>query len=169
MRRREFITLVGGTAAAWPVVARAQNKAVPVVGFLHSGTAEPFAKRVAAFRQGLSDGGFVEGKNVEIEYRWADGNYARLPEMAQDLVRRNVAVLFTGGGVVSAPVAKAATDKIPIVFASGNDPIADGLVKSMARPEGNITGVSFLTQMLGAKRLGFLNLLAPSVTDVAVL
>jgi hypothetical protein len=110
----------------------------------------------------------LEGKNVAVEYRWAEGNYARLPEMAQDLVGRNVLVIFTGGGVASAPIAKAATDKIPIVFASGNDPIADGLVKSMARPEGNITGVSFSTQMLGAKRLGFLNLLAPSVTDVAV-
>jgi putative tryptophan/tyrosine transport system substrate-binding protein len=168
MLRREFLGVLAGATAVWPLAVGAQNTAIPVVGFLHSGTAEPYAKRVAAFRQGLSEAGFVEGKSVAVEYRWADGNYARLPEMARDLVRRNVAVIFTGGGVASAPIAKAATDKIPIVFASGNDPIADGLVKSMARPEGNITGVSFLTQMLGAKRLGFLNLLAPSVTDVAV-
>ena len=169
MKRREFLGVLSGAAAVWPLAVGAQNTAIPVVGLLHSGTAEPYAKRVAAFRQGLSDAGFVEGTSVKVEYRWADGNYARLPEMAQDLVRRNVAVIFTGGGVASAPIAKAATDKIPIVFASGNDPIADGLVKSLARPEGNITGVSFLTQLLGAKRLGFLDVLVPNATDVAVI
>ena len=169
-RRRAFLTVLGGAAAAWPLTARAQQtKALPVIGFLHSGALEPYGNRVTAFRRGLSEAGFVEGRDVAIEYRWADGDYARLPELAEDLVRRNVAVILAGGGVASAPAAKAATDKIPIVFIIGSDPVAAGLVTSLARPEGNITGVSFLTQALGAKRLGFLNVLVPSVTDIALL
>ena len=123
----------------------------------------------ASFRSAdASDAGFPEGKDYTIEYRWAEGDYARLAQMAQDLVRRNVAVIFAGGGITSAPAAKAATDKIPIVFASGNDPVAAGIVESVARPEGNITGISFMTQALGAKRLGFLDVLAPGVTDIAL-
>jgi putative ABC transport system substrate-binding protein len=170
MRRREFITLLGGAAAGWPLRAQAQQpRTVPVIGFLHSGSAEPYASRLADFRQGLSDTGLVEGKDFAIEFRWAEGNYERLRGMAGDLVARNVSVIVAGGGVASAPVAKAATAKIPIVFITGADPVATGLVTSLARPEANVTGVSILTQALGAKRLGFLNLLAPNATDVAVL
>jgi putative tryptophan/tyrosine transport system substrate-binding protein len=168
MRRREFITLLGG-AAAWPIAARGQQAVMPVVGFLHSGSAEPYAGRLADFRHGLSDTGLVEGKDFAIEFRWAEGNYERLRGMASDLVARNVSVIVAGGGVASAPVAKAATAKIPIVFITGADPVATGLVTSLARPEANVTGVSMLTQALGAKRLGFLNLLAPNATAVAVL
>jgi putative ABC transport system substrate-binding protein len=169
MRRREFITLLVGAAAAWPLAARAQQQATPVVGFLHSGSAEPYAGRLAAFRQGLSDTGLIEGKDFAIAFCWAEGNYERLRGMASDLVARNVSVIVAAGGVVSAPVVKAATAKIPIVFITGADPVATGLVTSLARPEANVTGVSFLTQALGAKRLGFLNILAPNATDVAVL
>jgi putative ABC transport system substrate-binding protein len=165
--RRDFITLLGG-AAAWPLAARAQQ-AMPVVGFLHSGSAEGYAGRLAAFRQGLGETGLVEGKDFTIEFRWAEGNYERLREMATDLVARKVSVIAAAGGVVSAPVAKAATATIPIVFITGADPVATGLVRSLARPEANVTGVSFLTQALGGKRLGFLNMLAPDATTVAVL
>src|SRR6516162_1349282 len=165
--RRDFITLLGG-AAAWPLAARAQQ-AMPVVEFLHSGSAEGYAGRLAAFRQGLGETGLVEGKDFTIEFRWAEGNYERLREMATDLVARKVSVIAAAGGVVSAPVAKAATATIPIVFITGADPVATGLVRSLARPEANVTGVSFLTQALGGKRLGFLNMLAPDATTVAVL
>jgi putative ABC transport system substrate-binding protein len=168
--RRNFITLLGAAAVAWPLSAQAQQpRTVPVIGFLHSGSAEPYAGRLAAFRQGLSDTGLVEGKDFDIEFRWAEGNYERLRGMADDLVARNVSVIVAGGGVASAPMAKAATAKIPIVFITGADPVATGLVTSLARPEANVTGVSILTQALGAKRLGFLNILAPNATDVAVL
>jgi putative tryptophan/tyrosine transport system substrate-binding protein len=168
MRRREFIGALGG-AAAWPVMTRAQQPAMPTIGFLHSGSAKPFAERLVAFRQGLRDADVVEGKDFQIDFRWAEGNYERLREMASDLVARNVAVIVAGGGTVSAPVAKTATSTIPIVFIIASDPIATGLVTSLARPEANITGVSFLSQELGAKRLGFLNLLTPKATAVAVL
>jgi putative tryptophan/tyrosine transport system substrate-binding protein len=168
MTRRDFITLLGGAAAAWPAMARAQQ-AMPVVGFLHSGAPGPYAGRMAAFRRGLGDTGFVEGQDVVIEYRWAEGDYERLPEMALDLVRRAVSVIVAGGGIASAPIAKAATTKIPIVFITGADPVATGLVNSLARPEGNVTGVSFLTQALGAKRLGLLNVLAPNAAIVGLL
>jgi putative ABC transport system substrate-binding protein len=168
MRRREFITLLGGTVAC-PVVARAQQAAMPVIGMLHSGSPEPYAGRLAAFRQGLSATGLVEGKDFAIEFRWAEGNYERLRAMARDLVDRNVSVIVAAGGVASAPVAKAATATIPIVFMTGADPVASGLVTNLARPEANVTGVSFLTQMLGAKRLGLLNMLAPKASTVAVL
>jgi ABC-type uncharacterized transport system substrate-binding protein len=168
--RREFITLLSGAAATWPLAARAQQLAtVPVIGILHSGSPDPYAGRLAAFHQGLSATGLVEGKDFAIEFRWAEGNYERLRAMARDLVDRNVSVIVAAGGVASAPVAKAATATIPIVFITGTDPVAAGLVTSLARPEANVTGVSFLTQSLGAKRLGFLNILAPDAITVAVL
>lgn len=168
MRRREFIAGLAG-AAAWSLAARAQQGSIPVVGFLHSGSPRPYAGRMAGFGQGLGDTGFVEGKDVALEIRWAEGNYERLPEMALDLVRLGVSVIVAGGGIASAPVAKAATSTIPIVFLSGVDPVAAGLVTSLARPGGNLTGVSFLTQALGAKRLGLLNVLAPDGNAVALL
>ncbi len=168
LKRRDFISLIGA-AVAWPLDARAQRPALPVIGFLHSGSPGPYAGRMAAFREGLSDTGFIEGKDVAIEYRWAEGNYERLPEMALDLTRRAVSVIVAAGGVTSAPAAKAATSTIPIVFAIGADPVGTGLVTSLAKPGGNMTGVSFLTQALGAKRLGLLNVLAPSATVVALL
>ncbi len=170
MKRREFMALLAGAAMASPLVARAQQPAtVPVIGMLHSGSPEPYAGRLAGFRQGLSATGLVEGKDFAIEFRWAEGNYERLRAMADDLVGRNVSVIVAAGGVASAPVAKAATATIPIVFMTGADPVATGLVTNLARPEANVTGVSFLTQLLGAKRLGFLNMLAPDATTVAVL
>jgi putative ABC transport system substrate-binding protein len=144
MRRRDFITLLGG-AAAWPLAARAQQPALPVIGFLHSASPEGYANRLMAFRQGLSATDLVEGKDFAIEFRWAEGKYERLPAMARDLVDRNVSVIVAAGGVASAPVTKAATTTIPIVFIIGADPVAAGLVTSLARPEGNVTGVSFLT------------------------
>jgi putative ABC transport system substrate-binding protein len=152
-----------------PRVTKAQpSRPIPTVGVLHGGSPALYAKRIEAFRKGLSDAGFAEGKDVAIDYRWADGNYALLPGMARDLVQRRVAVIFAGGGVASAPVAKAATDTIPIVFAIGSDPVADGLVKSLARPDGNATGVSFLTHSLSPKRMGFLNLIAPAATNIGI-
>jgi len=169
LKRREFITLIGGAAAAWPLAALAQQRAMPVIGLLHSGSAEPYAGRLAAFRHGLGEMGFVEGKDFAIEFRWAEGNYQRLRQMADDLVARNVSVIVAAGGVASAPVAKAATATIPIVFVTGDDPIATGLVASLARPEANVTGVSFLSQALGGKRLGLLNILSPDAMAVAVL
>jgi len=168
--RREFIALLGGAAASWPLSARGEQQlTTPVVGFLDSGSPGPYAGRMAGFRQGLNDTGFVEGKDVAIEYRWAEGNYDRLPQMALDLVRREVSVIVAGGGIASAPVARAATSTIPIVFLTGVDPVAAGLVTSLARPGGNVTGVSFLTQELGAKRLGLLNVLEPNGTVIALL
>ena len=168
MRRREFIVFVG-CAAAWPLAARAEQSAMPVIGFLNSASPQPFANYVAGFRAGLKDTGYVEGQNVAIEFRWAEGHYDRLPEMAADLVHRKVAVLVSTGGTSSITAAKAATTTIPIVFTTGSDPVRLGLVTSLSRPGGNITGVNFFVTQMESKRLGLLRALIPGVQLIAVL
>jgi putative ABC transport system substrate-binding protein len=168
MKRREFITLLGGTAAAWPVAVHAQQPAMPVVGFLHYASATTLMHLAEAVRLGLKEAGYIEGQNVAIEYRWAEGHYDRLPALAADLVRRQVTVI-TAGGSVAAQAAKEATAAIPIVFTSGADPIASGLVKGLSRPGANLTGVSLLASEMGAKRLELIRDLLPTARTVAMM
>jgi putative tryptophan/tyrosine transport system substrate-binding protein len=168
MRRREFITLLGGAAAAWPLAARAQQAAMPVIGFLNSQSPDGFIEPLRGFRQGLKEAGYVEGENVAIEYRWAENQTDRLPALAAELVRRRVAVITTMGSS-PALAAKSATTAIPIIFNVGDDPVRVGLVASLARPGGNLTGINFFASELAAKRLELLRDLVPAATRVAVL
>jgi putative tryptophan/tyrosine transport system substrate-binding protein len=169
MRRREFITLIGSAAAAWPLAARAQQSKMPVVGFLGSGSPQTDAFRVAAVRQGLIEAGYVEGQNVTFEYRWAEEHYERLPALAAELVQGEVAVIISIGGINSAAAAKPATTSIPIVFAIGGDPIKLGLVNSLRRPDGNLTGVSFLTGGLVPKEFEVLYQTVPKTALIGFL
>jgi putative ABC transport system substrate-binding protein len=169
IRRRTFITLLGGAAAAWPVAAKAQQAGMPVVGYLHYGFPEPNGNFTNAFRDGLREAGFVEGQNVFIEYRWAENDIARLPELATDLIQRRVSVIATPFYSAAILAAKAATSTIPIVFSTGADPVQLGVVASLNRPGGNITGVTYMSVELVAKRFGLLHELLPAATRFAIL
>jgi putative ABC transport system substrate-binding protein len=168
IRRRQLVLALCGAATAWPLVARAQPK-VPVVGFLHPGSAEPNASLLAAFRKGLAEAGYKEGRNVAIEFRWAHGENSQLGEMAADLVQRQVAVIVTPIGTVTALAAKKATATIPIIFSAGTDPVKAGIVASLRRPGGNVTGVNYMAAELSAKRLSLLHELMPSAARIALL
>jgi putative ABC transport system substrate-binding protein len=168
MKRRELMLLLGGAAISWPRALRAQQKVMPVIGYLSTGSAGPGAQSVAAFRQGLSETGYVDGQNVVIEYRWAEGHYDRLPALAADLVGRKVDVIVSTGGTVGALAAKNATSTIPIVFRTG-EPVADGLVASLARPDGNLTGFGMLLGELSPKLLELLSELVPQARVIALL
>ena len=169
MRRREFLGVLGGAAVAWPAVARAQQPAMPVIGFLNSRSPGEASYTVAAFHKGLSESGYVAGRNVVVEYRWAEGNYDLLPGFAADLVRRGVTVIVATGGQNSAIAAKSATLTIPIVFSSGSDPVQSGLVASLNRPGGNLTGVHLFLSGLEPKKLGLIREISPNVPVIGVL